>query len=64
MEGYVDDMFVKNMTFQQHILDLKEVFVVLNQYQMKLNPSKCVFAIKGGKFLGFLVSSRGIKPNP
>jgi hypothetical protein len=29
---------------------------------MKLNPSKCVFAIKGGKFIGLLVSSKGIEP--
>jgi len=64
VEGYVDDMLVKKMTFKQHILDLKEVFVVLSQYHVKLNPSKCVFAIKGGKFLGFLVSSKGIEPNP
>jgi len=30
---------------------------------MKLNPSKRVFAIKWEKFLSFLVSSKGIKPN-
>jgi hypothetical protein len=30
---------------------------------MKLNPFKCVFAIRGG-FLGFLVNHRGIEPNP
>jgi hypothetical protein len=29
---------------------------------MKLNPSKCVFAIRGGKFIGLLVSSKRIKP--
>jgi hypothetical protein len=31
---------------------------------MKLNPIKYVFIIKGGKFLGFLISSNGIEPNP
>jgi hypothetical protein len=36
----------------------------LSQYHMKLNPSKCVFAIKRWKFLGFLVSSKKIEPNP
>jgi len=30
---------------------------------MKLNPSRCVFAIKKGKVLGFWVSSKSIKPN-
>lgn len=47
MEGYVDDMFVKSMTFKQHRLDFKKVFNVLSQYQIKLNPFKYVFAIKG-----------------
>ena len=31
---------------------------------MKLNLSKCVFAISSGKFLGFMVSQRGIEANP
>ena len=31
---------------------------------MKLNPSKCVFEVTAGKFLGFMVSQRGIEVNP
>ena len=31
---------------------------------MKLNPSKCAFGVSSGKFLGFMVSQRGIKANP
>ncbi|XP_056689717.1 uncharacterized protein [Spinacia oleracea] len=31
---------------------------------MKLNPKKCVFGVKSGKFLGFMVSERGIDANP
>ena len=31
---------------------------------MKLNPSKCAFAVKGGKFLGYMVIERGIEANP
>ena len=30
---------------------------------MKLNPSKCVFRVTAGKFLGFMVSQRGIEVN-
>ena len=30
---------------------------------MKLNPSKCVFKVTAGKFLGFMVSQRGIEVN-
>ena len=31
---------------------------------MKLNPSKCVFGVTAEKFLGFMVSQRGIEVNP
>lgn len=63
MKGYMDDMLVKNMTSKQYLKDLEEVFSILDRCQMKLNPFKCVFAIRGGKYLGFLVNSRGKNPN-
>lgn len=44
--------------------DVKEVFIVSKRYKMKLNPAKCVFSIKAGKFLEFIVSKTGIEPNP
>ena len=31
---------------------------------MKLNPAKCVFRVSLQKFLGFMVSQRGIEANP
>ena len=31
---------------------------------MKLNPSKCAFGVAPGKFLGFMVSQKGIEANP
>ena len=31
---------------------------------MRLNPSKCTFGVSLGKFLGFIVSHRGIEVNP
>lgn len=31
---------------------------------MKLNPAKCTFGVSSGKFLGFMVSERGIEANP
>jgi hypothetical protein len=31
---------------------------------MKLNPAKCAFGVSSEKFLGFMVSSRGIEANP
>jgi hypothetical protein len=31
---------------------------------MKLNPTKCAFSVSSRKFLGYMVSSRGIEANP
>ena len=42
MEVYIDDMLVKSLRENDHIEHLEECFKVLNMYQMKLNPTKCV----------------------
>ena len=60
---YVDDMLVKCMDEANHFDDLKETFSTLRKYNMKLNPAKYVFAVASRKFLGFIVSQRGIKAN-
>ncbi|XP_065630573.1 uncharacterized protein LOC112003347 [Quercus suber] len=49
---------------ERHLVDLQETFDTLRQYQMKLNPNKCAFGVSLGKFLGFMVSYRGIEANP
>ena len=64
MEVYVDDMLVKSKEDEHHLADLKEVIQALRRYNMKLNSSKCVFGVSSGKFLGFMVSQRGIEANP
>ena len=43
--------------------DLRETFDTLCSYNMKLNPSKYDFGVTVGKFLGFMVSQRGIEAN-
>ncbi|XP_022843425.1 uncharacterized protein LOC111366981 [Olea europaea var. sylvestris] len=47
-----------------HITDLKEVFSTLRKYNMELNPTKCAFGVASGKFLGFMITNRGIEANP
>ena len=64
MEVYVDDMLVKSKKVEQHLDDLRETFDILRKYQMRLNPAKYVFEVSSGKFLGFMVSQRGIEANP
>ena len=40
------------------------MFDTLRRYRMKLNLVKCIFGVSSGKFLGFMVSQRGIEVNP
>jgi len=64
VEAYVDDMVVTSAGNGTHALDLQELFDTINKYQLKLNPEKCVFGVKAGKFLGFMLTERGIEANP
>jgi hypothetical protein len=61
---YVDDIIVKSTKQENHIADLQETFANFRQASLKLNPEKCVFGVKKGKFLGCLVSTKGIEANP
>jgi hypothetical protein len=61
---YVDDIIVKSTKQENHITDLQETFANFRQAGLKLNPEKCVFGVKKGKFLGCLVSTKGIEANP
>ena len=57
-------MLVKIQREEDHLEELRETFDTLRPYNMKLNPGKCAFGVTAGKFLGFMVSQRGIEANP
>ena len=57
-------MLVKSRREEDHLEDLRETFDTLRSYNMKLNLGKCAFEVTVGKFLGFMVSQRGIEANP
>ena len=61
---YVDDMLVKSAKESSHLDGLQETFETLRLYDMKLNPSKCMFRVSSRKFLGFMVSQQGAEVNP
>ena len=63
MEVYVDNMLVKSTKEALHFHDLQETFDNLRQYNMKPNSSKCAFGVSSRKFLGFMISQRGIEAN-
>jgi hypothetical protein len=57
-------MVVKTRNSSTLIDDLEETFASLREYRWKLNPNKCVFGVRSGKLLGFIISHHGIESNP
>ncbi|GJY98906.1 putative reverse transcriptase domain-containing protein [Tanacetum coccineum] len=56
-------MVIKSKTEQEMMMDIAETFDNLRKVNMKLNPKKCSFSVKEGKFLGYMVTSEGIIAN-
>lgn len=64
IEVYIDDMVVKSKIVFKHIGDLTSIFRILREHKLRLNASKCSFGVGSGKFLGYMVTHRGIEVNP
>ena len=64
MEVYIDDMLIKSKERPDHANHLQQVFDLLKSYGMKLNLAKCAFGVNAGRFLGFMMTQRGIEANP
>ena len=64
VEIYMDDMVVKSKRAEDHLRDLEEIFSVLREHGLKLNAEKCAFGVGSGRFLGHLVTRRGIEADP
>ena len=64
IEIYVNDMVVKSKVVTEHLEDFGDIFDVLRRHKLRLNASKCSFGMGSGKFLGYMVTYRGIEVNP
>jgi len=61
---YLDDLIVFSSTNEHHIYRLQTLFDRLRAADLKLKPTKCVLFAQKVKFLGSVVSSEGIAPDP
>ena len=61
-EIYIDDMVVKSKLVSEHVRDLISIFKILREHKLRLNA--CSFRVGSGKFLGYMVTHRGIEVNP
>ena len=63
IEVYIDDMVVKSKAVSEHVGDLTNIFEILRRHKLRLNASKCSFGVGSRKFLGYMVTHRGIEVN-
>lgn len=63
-EAYIDEILIKSKSKVRLIEDIVEIFSMIRQYGLKLNLKKCSFRVEANKFLGFMVSYRGVEANP
>ena len=56
-------MVVKSKKAEDHLKDLEEAFEILDHFDTKSNPYKCHFRRRSGRFLGYMVTKRGIEPS-
>ena len=64
IEVYIVDMVVKSKVVSEHVGDLENIFEILRKHKLCLNASNCSFGVGLGKFLGYIVTHRGIEVNP
>ena len=63
VEAYIDDIVVKSKQVSEHLRDLDEVFSILRKHTLCLNAFKCFFGVGSEKFLGYMITHRGIEVN-
>ena len=61
---YIDDIIVFSENFDQHLIDLQEIFDRLIQNNLVIRPLKCSFCKDKVSFLGHEISNKGIEANP
>ena len=64
IEVHIDDMVVKSKVASKHVGDHRNIFEILRKHKLRLNASKCSFGVGSGKFLGYMVTYKGIEVNP
>jgi hypothetical protein len=59
--AYLDDILIMGRNFEEHLDLVGKVLTTLQNYSMKIKPSKCTWFANQVEYLGHLVSEQGIK---
>ena len=63
IEVYIDNMVVKSKVVSEQVGDLRNIFEILRKHKLCINTSKFSFGVGSGKFLGYIVTHKGIEVN-
>ena len=63
-EIIMDDLLVWGETQEEHDMNLRKVFARASEIGLKLNPSKCKFRLPEVGYIGHVLTSEGLKPDP
>ena len=58
--AYMDDIIIFSSDFESHLLHVTAVLKTLGDHKLAIKPSKCRFAQRQVRFLGFIISDSGI----
>ena len=61
---YLDDIVIFSDSYEKHLQRLDAVFQRLSEAGLKLKPSKCCLFQHSIKYLGHIVSKKGISTDP
>ena len=62
--AYIDDVLIASCDIKEHQDYLLQVFERLTHFGLKINLSKCEFAVSKLNFLGHMIDEQGITPVP
>ncbi len=63
VSAYIEDIIVFSGSLGEHLTHLEKVMDRLMSAGLKLNPDKCQFLRQEVEYLGFVVTSQGLKPS-
>ena len=62
--SFIDDLLVASKTFSEHLNHLREVLQRLRAANLRLKTRKCSLLREETTYLGHVISTKGIKPDP
>jgi hypothetical protein len=60
--SYLDNLIIASHTLEEHHEHLRQIFTILQENGLQINPAKCVFAAAAVEFLGHQVDQHGVRP--